>query len=354
LNCFNCGAELHKNDIFCINCETPVFTDDDLELMANIDIDSDSDDSFSVSSSGKLFDSLSLKEDGETEENQDSGSLPDRFVRKRYTNRSAVILIAAAVCTVIIGFAVFIWFGPSRSAPPPDTPPATLPPASNNGNNTDPDNNNGEEPPGPIYTVSEIVLFNNGRLQVEFHVSVGETIILTSGLLPEGAVSDVIWSSSDIEVIEVTQTDSTGFEARIVGVGPGVADIIVSAGGVEETFVVFVDNLSVIIQFEDALNDEDLPIWLTIMWIDEDRLGEQLVFERDKDNQLWMMESAAERRAVSPTFINENGVMTIRFSDTDSVYFLFDDGMGFYGHHGAPDNENFLWWFKTEIIEPEG
>jgi len=322
--------------------------------MANIDFDSNADDSFSMSSSGKLFDSLSLKEDGESGEQQDDDGLPDRYVRKRYTNRNAIIITAAVVLSVIIGIIVFIWIGPSRPAPDVNTPPVTSPPPGNNGNDTDPDNNDREVPPDIVYTVSGINLFNNGRLQVEFHVNVGETVILTSGLVPEGAVYDVLWSSSDTEVIEVTQTDSSGFEARIAGVGPGVADIVVSAGGFEETYVVFVDNLSLTIQFDNALNNEDLPIWLTIAWIDEDRMGEQIVFERDKENQLWIMESAAERGPVNPTFVKENDRILITFPDTDKVYFLFDDSMGFYGHHGAPDNENFLWWFKTEIIEPEG
>ena len=287
-------------------------------------------------------------------------------MKRRKGNQLPIIPIGLTICLLGVITFLFLHFytinesdNDGLSSPvaltvnPNETPDAFQTPDPN-GNNTDPNNNNGETPPDIDYTVRGINLFSNGRLQTEFHVNVGETVMLTSGLIPEGASADVLWSSSDIEVIEVTQTDSSGFEAKIVGVGPGVADIIVSAGGVEENFVVYVDNLSIIMQFENALNDEDLPIWLTISWMNPDIMGQEIVFERDQSNQLWTMESAAERGPVNPTFVNENGIFTIRFPDADNIYFLFDDSTGFYGHHGDPNNEIFIWWFKTEIIEPEG
>jgi len=35
MKCSHCGAKLHKSDIFCIKCETPVLTEDDITLMPN-------------------------------------------------------------------------------------------------------------------------------------------------------------------------------------------------------------------------------------------------------------------------------------------------------------------------------
>ena len=34
-HCLNCGAKLHKDDILCLECETPVLTEDDITLMPN-------------------------------------------------------------------------------------------------------------------------------------------------------------------------------------------------------------------------------------------------------------------------------------------------------------------------------
>jgi len=359
MECFNCGSELHKNDIFCINCETPVYTDDDLELMANMDFDGNEDvlqDTISMSSSDRLFSSLSLGDNDELKlEKPEEDKSSEKIVRKRNNGgRNAIIIIAAVVCAVIAGFGIYLLVrssaGTSDEGEPPDTPP----PAVNNGNGADINGNGSETPPVVIPDVGSIAILNDGRIRDEFHVSVGETVILTSKLLPEGAVGDVIWASSDTEVIEVTQTDSSGAEAKIVGVGPGVADLIVSVGDIVQEYAVYVDSLSVTMQLLNALENEDLPIWLTIMWYDGDRQGQEVVFERDLENQLWTMESAVERGDVIPTFLPEHGAITMRFPDSENVYFLFDDSTGFYGNIDQPDNEEFMWWFKTTLIEPEG
>jgi len=364
MECLNCGAELHKNDIFCINCEAPVLTDDDLVALANMEPDEDSDilqDTINMSASGKLFDSLSLKSNStDNENNNGENGEPEKIIRKRSTNNKAIIITAAIVLAVVAGFVLFLIFRPPSGTTPGSDPgsdlfPGTTPPVNDTREEPDPNENNLETPPDVIYTVSTIAILNSGRVQTEFHVGVGESVLLTSQLVPDGAVADVTWSSSDPEIIEVTQSDSSGAEATITGIAPGVADIIVSADGIEVIYYVEVDNLPVTAQFENALNNENLPIWLTISWLCDDKFGQEIVFERNKDNQLWTMESAAERGDISPTFHNINGVITIHFPDTEEVYHLFDDSTGYLGTTpDNPENEDFMWWFKTTLVEPEG
>ena len=357
MDCLNCGAELHKNDIFCINCETPVLTDDDLELMANMDFEQTGDalqDTITRSASDSIFDSLSLDEDEDSEEQHEEGELQDEYVRKNGGSRKAIIITASIVCAVIIGFGIFLWLRPS-SAPPGESDP--LPPVNDINNPDERPNENGTEntpPPDVINTVSAIEVLRGGRVQEEFHVSVGETVMLSARLIPEGASGDITWSSSDPEVIEVSQSNISGTDATIIGIGAGVADIIVTVGNIEERYVVFVDNMPVTMQLENALNDSDTAIWLTISWLDDDRFGQEIVFERDLDTQTWTLESAAERGEVEPTFGNEDGVITIIFPTSTKIYYLFDDSMGFYRNPDGTDSEDFMWWFKTSLVEPEG
>ncbi|MCL2819315.1 MAG: Ig-like domain-containing protein [Oscillospiraceae bacterium] len=356
MNCLNCGAELHKNDIFCINCETPVLTDEDLAALANMDveeIDIDRIDKLTMSS-GRLFDSLSLKENDIPDAKTNEDGINDDFIpRKKSKNRKPFYIAAAAVlCAVIIGFAVFLMLRPS--AHDNDEPYGDPEHTTGDGEESRTGDNGDDIPEVIIPAIASIAVLNNGRVQTEFHVSVGESVGLTSKLLPDGALGDVTWLSSDPEVVEVSQPDPSGTEAIIRGLAPGVADIIVKSGDIEETFIVFVDNLSLIMQLENALEDDETAIWLTISWIDADRTEQEVVFERDLENQMWTMESAIERGDIVPTFVNANGAIIMSLPDSAKMYHLFEDGMGFYGNPGETGNEYFMWWFKTTLVEPEG
>ena len=364
MDCLNCGAPLHKNDIFCINCETPVLTDDDLERLANMDFSSsngDIQDTLTMSASDRLFNGLSFEEDtlskespGENQSDSDYVS-KKKHVPKKNTNRKAIIITAVAMCLVAIGIGIFFWLRPSP--PPVDGPDSQDPPEviTNGGEKPGEPSNGGDTSPPPVdITATGIILMSGGRVQTEFHVSVGQSLTLTARLEPDGAKGDITWSSSDPEILEVTQAGAVGTEATITGKATGVEDIILTFGDIEMRYVVFVDNLPVTAQFENAINDDSTAIWLTISWLDPEQFGREIVFERDLDTQTWTMESTIERGEVDPTFGNENGVVTLRFPDSDNMYYLFDDNMGFYGTPNGPDNEEFIWWFKTSLIEPEG
>jgi len=360
MDCLNCGAPLHKNDIFCLNCETPVLTDDDLELLANVDFSTSGEktqDTLTVSSSDGFFDDLTFDEDDASGEPLKEIDLQSDYVQKENSKRKAIIIAASIICAVIIGFGVFLLFR-SPSAPQGDGNP--IPPLVEDNRpaqTPDPDEDDDiivNPTPDVIYGVTGIEVLRGGRVQDEFHVSIGETVLLTSRLIPEGAIADVTWSSSDTEVIEVYQADSSGYEATVIGVGAGVADIIVTIGSMEERYIIFVDNMSITTQLENALNDSSTAIWLTISWLDDERFGQEVVFERDLDTQSWILESAAERGEVVPIFTIEHTVIQMSFDDSDNTYFLFDDATGFYGLPDSTENDDFMWWFKTTLIEPEG
>jgi len=357
MKCINCGAPLHKNDIFCINCETPVYTDDDLALMGSMDIEGSDDegqDTITRSEADRIFDSLSLGTNEDFEDNPDENGLQNGYKRKHNNGRNAIIITAAVVLAIVVGFIIFLSIR-SPSSPPGNINP--LPPVESPDGNTDqtnPDDIVITPTPDVEFGVTSIEILRGGRVQTEFHVSLGETVLLTSRLSPAGATGDVTWSSSDPEVLEVTQSDPSGAEAKVVGVKAGVADIIVSVDGIEVEYVVFVDNMSIIMQLENALNDLEIPIWLTISWLNDSLFGHEIVFERDSETQLWTLESAVERGEVDPSFNNENGVITITFPETEMQYDLYDDATGYFRNPDGSETEVFMWWFKTTLIEPEG
>jgi len=362
MNCINCGEPLHKNDIFCINCETPVYTDDDLALMGSMDVDGSDisddpvQDTIMRSSSGRIFDSLSRKRNSAGNKQSDDSNKD--YNKKNNSGRNAIIITAAVVFAVVFGFILYLWLS---SSSPGQTGPNPLPPVVNGDGNV----NGSEDPANPddivvtptpdvIFGVTSIEVLRGGRVQTEFHVSVGETVLLTSRLSPEGTTGNVTWSSSDPEILEVTQSDPSGVEAKVVGLKAGVEDIIVTVDDIEVRYIVFVDTMPITMQLENALSDPETPIWLTISWLDDSLFGQERVFERDSETGTWTLESATERGEVEPTFENDDGIIIISFPDTDLMYYLFDDATGYYKNLDGTEIEDFMWWFKTTLIEPEG
>jgi len=54
-----------------------------------------------------------------------------------------------------------------------------------------------------------------------------------------------------------------------------------------------------------------------------------------------------EDRLVDPIVFNEAASFSIGFPTTDNRYYLSDDGTGFYGIPGDPENDTLTWSFET-------
>jgi len=272
--------------------------------------------------------------------------------KKKNSGRAVVILVTTVVCLALIGIGFYFIIQPPGEGQNGSDPSGSTPGTEQNGtgqNGTGP----GIPPPPPVLTISSIVISQGGRPQTEFHASVDETIILTARIEPAGIDSDISWSSSDPDVIEIIQSDSSGAEAQLIGVNAGVADIVLVANGFEESFPVFVDNLPMDLQLENAINS-DTDIWLTISWTSGRFNGQETVFERAQSSQTWTMESITLRGEVEPIFGRVGNAFTISFLDEVKMYFLFSDGLGDFSNPDGTDTEEFYWWFKTTLLEAEG
>jgi len=73
--------------------------------------------------------------------------------------------------------------------------------------------------------------------------------------------------------------------------------------------------------------------------------GTSTVFERDKDNSVWIIRGRAGQSRIShPTFEFFSDRITINFPTTQATYYLFADGTGSFG------DEHFEWSFQTDDV----
>jgi hypothetical protein len=87
------------------------------------------------------------------------------------------------------------------------------------------------QPPSPS-EVQAVSIVYSGRVMTDITMRVGEIIPLSVRIEPLGIDAEVVWSSSDRSVFEVTPTDVEGTSARVTGVGRGTATLTVTFDGV--------------------------------------------------------------------------------------------------------------------------
>ena len=365
MNCLHCGAKMEKSDIFCITCGTPVVTDDDITLMPNAETtkfvneaqysgpDPHKDDILYTAvmpSETAVFNNKSGT--GETELLDEKQSPDIKPVKDG--GRKTIIIILAAVFAVVIGFGLFLLL---RSPAVPNEDPDTTPPSA--GTNGEPGQTQLNVDPTPEIPqdVTAITLLVDSRVQTEFHTRVNERISIRVQLEPEGVTADITFASSDEDVIQIRQSaDGDEFEADIWGVAAGVADIIIIAGGHEERFIVFVDNLPMHDQLNNVIADSSTPIWITLVWTEGSYAGDEIVLERNPNNQAWYIDDTTEIREIYPVFGSDVNALTIEIIEYEGVFHLFADGTGYITdpRSSVLDLREFRWEFKTTLIEPEG
>ena len=439
-NCLNCGAKLHKDDILCLECETPVLTEDDITLMPNaaatrvlneleynespysnpapsVSVEATEDDDapgtdtvLYIDGSNELIiterrkkprirvpqrltrsrrtSSQKSDEPGkqaespknaepqmQSEPQKQTGSKKQvaeqkktkpkgkKKQPKKSSNRTGLITIIAIILIAAAGIGIFYLLQPPSSVQ--EAPEVPLPIAQAPDTTAEDENTEDPVPLAPLSTpapqeaqgdseVTSIVIYRDGRAQTELHTMLDEIITLRAQILPEGSATTVTWESSDPDVLEIISYGPNGMEASVVGKIPGVADIIVSSGGFEMSYIVFVDDFPFHKQLESAVKNKNEPLWLMITWTSGMHNGEETVFEWDVDNQLWIMEGAYSRSEPEPVFGETSTAFTIGFSDAPRVYYFYADGTGHYRNPDGSDNEDFIWFFLLSIIEPEG
>ena len=326
--CIQCNAKLGKSDIFCLKCSTPVLTEDDVTLMLNAGEEGRPDYQLHKVESSRL----------------------SRFKRKY--SRVAVIVITGVASLAVIATGVYFLIRESPS-PAGDTESPVISTDTEDEEQAQTDSDFGTSY-AVLQEVTSISVSSSGRIQTEFHTMVNDSILLDARIIPDGAGSDITWSSSDPDVLEVLPVDLRGQEAHITGIAAGVADVIVSAGGFEARYVVFVDDLPNHLQLENAIENTDSAIWLVVTWVSGENTGREYVFERDDESLEWSLEVVSDITTVEPLFGRDENAFTMSFEDSSRLYYFFPDGTGHYMNPDGSDDDEFTWIWGTLRIEPEG
>jgi len=391
--CSNCGAEVNKRDIFCEECQTPVITEDDIELMPNAMVTMFVNEAQynpetlqnnpSVIGSDTMpvsADSLSVNEDLSGSEatkpivTVDTGSFPAKQRKpqkqqkqqnpRKKSSRTVAGIIMTIFCVVVIGFGIF-WIihslgAEQNNADPGGTvieiPGVAVPITVETPTPTIQDDT--EDPtPDIMPDIISIELFLGDRLYSEFHIMVNETVTLRAVPVPSGIDADISWRSSDPNALTVTQHDQNGREATITSNAAGVVDIIVTLGDYETSYAVFIGGLPLHIQLEDAIKDINEAIWLEIEWTSGRHSGQKVLFTRAAGEQLWIRDDASGNDVARLDFKYEENAFIIDDLESAYTYHFFADATGHVEiaeRTETLDFHHFSWHFKTTIIEPEG
>ena len=156
---------------------------------------------------------------------------------KQSSKRPVAIIIAVAVFVVILGVGLYFLLGPGSGLIPDsgdneqDTPPVAeeqvqQPPneSTNNNNDTVIDNNYEDE-------ITAIVITHEGQNVSNFKLDVYSRYTLHARIEPAGVDTEITWENSNPSALAVL-VNSDGNEVIIRGVGPGDAELTVTAGNV--------------------------------------------------------------------------------------------------------------------------
>ena len=378
MDCLHCGAHLDKLDILCLRCGTPVLTEDDISLMPNAAttrfINEAHSNTGSLENDFSLHGSDTLHADHsklivtaepkittqpgvytrpgvstqQADDYQDEDQLYE--VQPRVSNLKAVLITIAIAFTVIAGIFLFIILRPSDAQRDGADPSLSAPGA---------DDSTGAGITVGSQSATMIYIFRDGMVQTDFHTMVGETVLLSARIEPDGVEGNIVWTSSDPLVLEVVQLDQRGLEASITGIAAGVEDLYVRVGNFEVSYTVFIDNLPMHLQLENAIENNNTPIWLTITFNDGSDDGDVISFERDIAGNVWLMEDSTDQIEVDPVFGRDGSALTMGFRGqagvfSTEVFYFFANGSGHMTSPLSGSEEQFSWWFITYMIEPEG
>jgi len=246
--------------------------------------------------------------------------------------------------------------------PPPEPSPSIEQPQADEAGSTPGD----EQPPTEILSVS---IERDGMAVSNISMEEGERIILRAIIDPFIADADIIWSSSDTRVINIDANRADMSSVTIEGVYAGSTVLKVTAGNVAQTCNITVSAAVTpalpapppsvppsgarLRQLYDAVNTDNVEADLIISWTSGDFSGRQTIFEIVGNNKIWMMhardpDSNRPYRETEPDFRYEDGAITIRFPlTTRRIYYLFEDGTGYYILPDGTERENLTWALVT-------
>jgi len=391
--CTGCGAELSDSEAFCTMCGTPAGMNIDIPDLSDIPEISDIPDVPEIpqqqptplyeevyqnkfcTGCGAAIESTEVfcTSCGQpVEESAQPYSVPDYMYtrpKKKKSNALKIAIIITAVIILLLGTGVGLYYFLDldigfindiigRRSPigtPYDDDIRESPRPSPTAEPTDDPDPEPTPTPEPVSTpepeVESLDITENNIIVTEISLVEDEELMLSSLIYPADVSAEILWTSSDNNVFTITPRDTDASNALLKGTAPGEAVLVVTAGNVMQTCIVRVtrslpDDEPVHITLGNIVMDTSDGVDIRILW----RNREITVFERAAGGSRWMMQSrTGDYRQVIPSFSFRNDAFTIAFTTTTRVYYLFEDGTGYFRNPNGSNSEALDWEF---VLKP--
>ena len=156
---------------------------------------------------------------------------------------AATIVVALPLCVLLITGVLTPSEEPHAVSSPPATPPTSVTPSDSEATVTPlPDDPTDTLPELSPSEITAVQITYADRQMTDFTLKTGEMVPLRIKIEPTGFVHGIEWSSSDSNIFSVIPADTTGLEAKITGIGAGVATLFVNVGSLRAECTVRVSN----------------------------------------------------------------------------------------------------------------
>jgi len=277
---------------------------------------------------------------------------------KKRTDIAAIITAGSITAVIAIAVAIYLFLTPGGTSsetpapapspggqqpvvqspeqpvqpPPPPATPAPLP--------TDPLQTQDPE-------VSAVHIMYEGSTRADISIKASEGLYLYASIEPYGVITDVLWESSDPGVLQAEPVHGSDIEVYVYGIAPGDAVLTVTAGNLKQTCLIRVLENQVYtpmhLMLRDAIDLSIDGVVISIEWTSGRHRGNSTVFERLYNSNDWIMYGVSDTREVFPTFGYAGDAFTIGFPTTTRIYYLFEDGTGYFRNTDGTNNENLKW-----------
>jgi hypothetical protein len=335
--CAGCGESVSEGDAFCTKCGTPVND-------ANQAVASPAAPLYTNASDPLIY----------SDPPQYVAPPPPPVIypvaRDRIEKKPipvAAIIAIIALGAALLGYGLYMLLG-SENDSDPESPPQVQSDESDESEASIPAQPTMDSGFRPIEVFSIEIVFEGIAIS-DISLSIIDNIPLYAVINPHGVHADIVWTSSNTDVFIISGVSSDGLEAVITSIAPGSAILTVTADGFTQTCMVHVTEniiqLPLHKQLGNAILETNEYILLFIMWIGGDYDGISTVFSREAESDIWMMISrTGDYREVFPAFSYEGNTFVIKFPrTTTSMYYIYDDGTGYYINPDGSDREDFTW-----------
>jgi len=346
---------MKKNDMFCAECGTSVLQQE--RQMATSQYDN-----FDTSSVEQQQ-SYSAPPPQATNEAPYFDQQPVKKESPIKELKVPIKLIAiAAACVMLLGVGIYLILRPNNVTP---TTPYLPPEEIKEIDEPDFPFEIDESPSATMPDVQSLDITHNGASITDISMDVGEAATLHALIEPFDAEFDISWENSDPQIFSVVTNGGDGAEVTLTGLTAGTAKLTVKAGNITRTCIVRIlgehtdqppppsagavpESGTQLRMLYDEIENTRSGALLVITWISGDFTGSETSFERDRNSRVWMMVGRdGDNREVFPEFGYDGESFTIAWQTTTRVYYLSENGTGYFQSPNGSNSEPFSWEFWT-------